>query len=113
VKVTDRYRSAAEFNNALGNVKDLAADITPVAAHAGHNECWEVIRRSDGHAHTVCVAAAAGGSREVVARHSTSGHRVNELCRTVRNRHAELVALRRAFDELTRLRGSSGRRHAS
>jgi serine/threonine protein kinase len=101
VSPKQRYATVAKFDDALGRVKEVSADVVALPSHAGHRDCWEVRRLSDGHLHTVCVEVSAGGGIEVVTRHAVSGNRVTKLSRATRNERAVLVALRRAFDALT------------
>lgn len=102
VNPKERFATVAEFDNALSRVKELSADVVAVPAHSGHRNCWEVRRRYDGHIHTVCVEVSAAGDIDIVTRHNGSGHRVSDLCRTVRGERSVRVALRHAFDSLTR-----------
>lgn len=39
VSVKDRYTTVAEFDAALGKIKQLSADVTPLPAHPGHRDC--------------------------------------------------------------------------
>jgi len=101
VNAKKRYTTVAEFDDALGRVKPVSADVVRVPSHSDHRECWEVLRLSDDHLVTVCVRDVTPSGAEIITRRSASGQRVTGLCRSVKNRGAELVALRRAFDALT------------
>jgi eukaryotic-like serine/threonine-protein kinase len=100
VSAKDRYSTVAEFDAALGRLKQPSADVTVMAPHPGHRECWRVRRLSDGHVHTVCVEPTDATHAEVIVRHEASGNRVSDLCRAPGNDAKVLVGLRRAFDAL-------------
>jgi eukaryotic-like serine/threonine-protein kinase len=98
--VAERYATAAEFDNALAGLPDVAADFRRVAPHPRHRDCWEARRRSDGHMFDVCVIEDTSRGFEVSARHTLSGNRMTEHCGTPRTEQALLVKLRKVFEGL-------------
>lgn len=101
-KPGERFRTAAEFDAALGALRKSRADFARVPAHQGHERCWQAVRLADGHVVNVCVVVAAGAGRNLVVRHRDSFNRLTALCSSAGNERTLLVQLRKAFDALRR-----------
>ncbi len=96
---TDRFRSAADFDAALGAMKAPQRDWFVTSPHAGHRRCWS--SAPTGGAVKVCVVATSTYARsDIEVTRASSGRRMRPLCRSGLTNAALAGALRRTFERL-------------
>lgn len=96
----DRYRSAAEFDNALA-IDARGRVFTPQTPHSGHLRCWHVTGRgSDLH---VCITGQPRPRQYTIeTRFTKSGNRVRAHCMDTSERQLP-SKLRAVFNALARV----------
>jgi serine/threonine protein kinase len=91
----DRFRTAADFDAALGSLPPASRRWRRTDEHSGHDLCYrgEAAGRANA---TVCLVPA-GTRWEVLAQHQPTGRRINAACRAAAPRSAVPRNLRAAM----------------
>ncbi|GEM_PF-4633276 len=89
-----RYRTAAEFDSALGHLPTRTNRFTPIEQHEGHQRCWTVDGKSSLH---VCVVVDEVTRVEVA--HRRSGRRLVKYCQPCPVAKTN-ATLKKVFDQL-------------
>lgn len=89
-----RYRTAAEFDSALGHLPTRTNRFTPIGQHDGHQRCWTVDGKSSLH---VCVLVDEVTRVEVA--HRRSGRRLVKYCQACPVAKTN-ATLKKVFDQL-------------
>ena len=97
VDPTDRYASAADFDNALA-LQSRARRFIPTAVHTGHLRCWTAVGRG-ADVHVCAIQGATARQVSIVTAHADSGRRITRLCRDTTQTQAA-TRLRAVFNEL-------------
>jgi serine/threonine-protein kinase len=96
LKPADRFGSAADFDDALGQLPSRINRIAPRSEHPGHLRCWEV---SGNKSLSTCVVST-GSELEVQTRHASSGRAVRDFPPLTTNENGLPRKLRTEFDRL-------------
>jgi eukaryotic-like serine/threonine-protein kinase len=97
----DRYATASEFHQALGEIKPIQVDWKHVAPHSGHEFCWLGSQRTGGQDLTVCVSRASTGLEYETRKAEGSKQRVRDYCGIAKDGRTLRVALREVFDSVS------------
>jgi serine/threonine protein kinase len=100
-KPLDRYQSATEFHDALGELKVFPVAWSPRTPHPAHQQCWHGRHRGPGQDLSICVMVDGTGFKYETRKAGGSQQRVLDGCGIATDGQKLGVALRRVFDKLS------------
>lgn len=94
----DRYQTPGGMHDVLVDHGVVVRSWQRIAAHSGHDRCWEERQQGRGSPLMVCVTRLDRGFEFTTSRQSASANRVRAYCGTVAGEAQLAVKLRNVFD---------------